>query len=123
MAVFCGMFDTCKVQISNLLSNCKQIIEIFLKRIDYCFFSFAKLRKHVERCCLVYAETCMVGKTCARRQETELDGEGGGGMIASRNTMKVLQLSVNSWPVGPECRPHLMRHLLLAVVRKVMKFY
>jgi hypothetical protein len=28
MAVLCGMFYTCKAQISNLLSNCKQIIEI-----------------------------------------------------------------------------------------------
>jgi hypothetical protein len=34
MAVLCGMFYTCKAQISNLLINCKQIIEIVLKLKD-----------------------------------------------------------------------------------------
>jgi hypothetical protein len=33
------------------------------------------------------------------------------------------ELPVKSRPLGPELHPHLMLHPLLAVVRKVMKFY
>jgi hypothetical protein len=66
-------------------------------------------------------------KHAASKKHVEEDEKqswiGGGVLIASRNTMKVLTLSVKSCPVGPECRPHLMLHLLLALVRKVMKFY
>jgi hypothetical protein len=54
---------------------------------------------------------------------SSMGGGGGWWLIASRNTMKVLKLSVKLCPVGPECSPHLMLHLLLALVRKVMKFY
>ncbi len=58
-------------------------------------------------------------------KQSWIGGGGGraGGLIASRNTMKVLKLSVKSCPVGPEWSPHLMLHLLLTLVRKVMKFY
>ncbi len=64
MAVFCGMFYTCKVEISYLLSNCKQMIQLVLKLKDYCLFSFAELKKHVEQ--------YRVEKTCARRQEKQV---------------------------------------------------
>jgi hypothetical protein len=58
-------------------TNCKQIIEIVLKLKDYCFFSFAELKKHVEPCCLVLCRSMQRRKNMWKKTRNRA-GLGGG---------------------------------------------
>jgi hypothetical protein len=79
MAVLCGMFYTWKAQISNLLSKCKQIIEVVLKLKDYCFFSFGELKNTCRTMLLGFMQKHAGSKKHVQEDKKQSWIRGGGG--------------------------------------------